>query len=371
MTYLSAGLPSPGALQSIEPKNVHLIPKGLIRGATAEALVKAGHALPMMGIGFAFTSVEVVLRTAGSVERHAAAVVAFEPWRHVLPGAHKHHLENVVQTIAAARPAFAELDLNATKIMGIVNVTPDSFSDGGDLGTTQAAIDHAIALREAGADILDVGGESTRPGAEPVSPDVEQGRVIPVIGALADRGLKVSVDTRHASTMAAALEAGASIVNDVTALTGDPEALSVVAKYRAPVILMHMQGQPQTMQAEPAYQWAPVDVYRMLNARVEACEEAGISRSNISVDPGIGFGKTDDHNLALIDSLAVLQGLGCSITFGASRKSFIGRLANEPSPKKRLAGSITAAMKATEQGAHILRVHDVSETRQALAISQV
>lgn len=369
MSEIVSGLPSPGALKDVRPENLFLIPTGFTRGESAMALRKAGHALSILRDDLAFTSIEIVVWGEASFDRYAAAVVAFEPWRHVLPGPHKAYLENLVDRLAAPRASFAGVPMNTPKVMGIVNVTPDSFSDGGDFENTQAAIDHAIALTEAGADILDIGGESTRPGAEPVPPNVEQSRVIPVIKALADRGLKVSADTRHASTMGAALEAGASIVNDITALSGDPDALSVVAKHRAPVILMHMQGQPQTMQTEPTYQWAPVDVYRMLKARVEVCVEAGIQLGSICVDPGIGFGKDDSHNLSLLDNLAVFHGFGCPVMLGASRKSFIDRLCDAPDPKDRIGGSIASALAGVAQGVQLLRVHDVAETKQAITVT--
>lgn len=378
MNDIAAGLPPPGALQKIDPKNVALVPRGLVRGAVADALVQAGHALPMLDDRGAFTAVEVVVWADdledgiadGSIRRYAATVIAFEPWRHIVPGGHKQHLETLVQAFAAPRLPFAGLVLSAPLTMGIVNVTPDSFSDGGDFATADAAINHAIALREAGADILDVGGESTRPGAAPVSPEAEQVRVIPVVKELSARGLTVSIDTRHAATMAAALDAGASIVNDVTALTGDLKSLETVAQRKVPVVLMHMQGEPQTMQSQPAYQWAPIDIYRSLELRIEACVAAGLQRDQICIDPGIGFGKTDAHNLDLLDSLSVFHGLGCPMLIGASRKSFIGRLSGENDPKNRLAGSLSAALHGATQGVQILRVHDVAETRQALLIAE-
>lgn len=370
MSDITAGLPSPGALQPFQPSQLFLSPKGIVSGATASALVRAGHALPLLGGRLAFTAIELMSSNDEMVQKFAASITAFEPWRHIVSGAHKQHLEDLVKTLAEARTPFAGLAVDAPQVMGIVNVTPDSFSDGGDFDTAQAAIAHAVALKEAGADLLDVGGESTRPGAAPVSPEEEQARVIPVVKDLAARGLTVSIDTRRASTMAAALEAGASIVNDVTALTGDAESLAVVAKRQVPVVLMHMQGEPQTMQSAPSYLWAPVDVYQFLQARIEACIAAGLERAQICIDPGIGFGKTDVHNLELLNALSLFHGLGCPVMLGASRKSFIGRLSGEDDPKKRMAGSISAALNGVGQGVQFLRVHDVAETRQALVIAQ-
>ncbi|MEQ8707634.1 MAG: dihydropteroate synthase [Rhodospirillales bacterium] len=255
-------------------------------------------------------------------------------------------------------------------LMGVVNVTPDSFSDGGDYLDHDAAIARGLALAREGASVIDVGGESTRPGAAPVTTDEEILRVEPVVRALTGHGVRVSVDTRNARVMTAALAAGASVVNDVTALTHDPQALSVVAEAGCNVMLMHMQGQPQTMQQEPYYRHATADVHDYLRERRDVCLKAGLKPEMISIDPGIGFGKTDTHNLLILRQLGMLQGLGCAVTLGVSRKSFIGRVADVPAAKDRLPGSLAAALAGAQRGAQILRVHDVRETRQALAVWQ-
>ncbi len=253
--------------------------------------------------------------------------------------------------------------------MGIINVTPDSFSDGGDRFDAARAIADGLALREAGAAILDVGGESsTRPGAAPVPVEEEVRRVVPVVAGLAKAGALVSIDTRRAVVMAAALDAGAQIINDVTALSGDSKSLSLAAGCQASVVLMHMQGEPQTMQRDPHYNDAPLDVYDYLAARVADCEAAGIPRARIAVDPGIGFGKSVAHNLRILDQLAVFHGLGCAVVLGVSRKNFIGRLTGVEDAKARLPGSLAGALAGVARGVQILRVHDVVETRQALAI---
>ena len=254
--------------------------------------------------------------------------------------------------------------------MGVLNVTPDSFSDGGDFAEPYDAIAHGRAMAEAGADIVDVGGESTRPGSQPPSEAEEMRRVVPVIRALADDGLLVSVDTRRAAVMDAALDAGARIVNDMSALGYDPEARTVVARRGAWVVLAHMQGTPDTMQKRPRYDDASLDVFDALAAHVNAAEASGIPRSRMIVDPGIGFGKTARHNLEILRDLALFHGLGCPLLVGASRKSFVGRLSAGEAPKARLPGSLAAGLHALGEGAHILRVHDVAETRQALAIWQ-
>lgn len=262
------------------------------------------------------------------------------------------------------------MDLGRPLILGVVNVTPDSFSDGGETPSCELAVERACLLKEQGADILDIGGESTRPGAEPVSIDQELSRVIPVIEALARRGICVSVDTRNAPVMAAALQAGASIINDVTALEGDAQSLGVVAASTASVILMHMQGQPGTMQDAPVYNDVVTEVGGYLVSRLRACEDAGISKDRIAIDPGIGFGKTQDHNLALLKNLGAFAALGSPLVLGVSRKSFIGRISNESDPAKRLAGSLSAGLAGLARGVSILRVHDVLETRQALDVWQ-
>ncbi len=253
--------------------------------------------------------------------------------------------------------------------MGVVNVTPDSFSDGGLAYDTADAVRLGKKLLSDGADILDVGGESTRPGAVPVGEEDELGRVIPVIRALAADGAVISVDTRKARVMEAALEAGAEIINDVTALTHDPRSIEVTAAGNASVILMHMQGEPGAMQENPAYHDAAEEVLDYLAGRVGACEKAGIPRDRIAVDPGIGFGKTLDHNLDILNKLDRYQSIGCPVVLGVSRKSFIGMIdENADTPAMRLGGSLAAALAGVARGASILRVHDVFETRQALAV---
>lgn len=258
--------------------------------------------------------------------------------------------------------------LDQPQVMGIINATPDSFSDGGAYAEASAAAEAGAAMAAQGAAIIDVGGESTRPGATTVWENDEIGRVLPVIQQLAAGGNAVSIDTRKSGVMSAALGAGAKLVNDVSALTWDQQSAEVVAKLGAPVVLMHHQGDPQTMQQDPRYDDALIEVYLWLEERIAAAEEAGIPRDKILVDPGIGFGKTVAHNLELMNGLALLHGLGCPIVLGASRKRMIGALANEAPADKRLPGSLALALKAVEQGAQIVRVHDVPETVQALKV---
>jgi dihydropteroate synthase len=256
----------------------------------------------------------------------------------------------------------------AFKIMGIVNVTPDSFSDGGEYLTTGKAVARAFLLADQGADILDIGGESTRPGADEVPVAEEYARVIPVIEALAGRTDKlISIDTRKPEIAEAALSAGAHIWNDVSALTFTDESLDVARRLKMPVILMHAQGLPQTMQDDPHYSDVVQDVKLWLARRIRACEEVGLPREKLIVDPGIGFGKTRDHNLALLNGLAEFRDLGCPVMLGASRKRFIAMLDDGVGGDDRLGGSIAAVIAGAERGVSMFRVHDVAATRQALA----
>jgi dihydropteroate synthase len=271
---------------------------------------------------------------------------------------------------AVAPPTWANLPLDRPRIMGVLNITPDSFSDGGHHLDPDTAIRAGLAMAKAGADIVDVGGESTRPHSHPTTPEQEQARVLPVIRALAAAGLRVSIDTRHAATMAAALDAGATIVNDVTALSHDPAAASLIAARGCPVILMHMRGDFATMYAQAIYTEVPSEVREELAARIAAAEAAGIRRTQIAIDPGIGFAKTAPQSAAMLRGLTTLRDLGCPILIGVSRKSFIGELADAPDAAHRLPGSLAAALFAITQGAAILRVHDVPETIQALRIWQ-
>ena len=259
-----------------------------------------------------------------------------------------------------------QLDLTIPRVMGIVNVTPDSFSDGGKFNTTDKAIQHALALVEEGADILDIGGESTRPGATPVPLDEELKRVIPVIQGLRDVGVPLSIDTYKPEVMRAAIEAGADIVNDVCALQ-EPNALEIVAPSQVGICLMHMQGRPQTMQADPNYDNVVQEVAEFLASRLKAAEQAGIDRSRIVLDPGFGFGKRTAHNLTLLNEMQAIQALGQPLLVGLSRKSVLGQVLGS-NVDERLHASIAASVISVMKGASIVRVHDVKPTVDALKI---
>jgi dihydropteroate synthase len=256
--------------------------------------------------------------------------------------------------------------------VGILNVTPDSFSDGGDFFDPEAAAVRATAMLDEGADIVDVGGESTRPGSDPVSTAEEIRRVVPVIREiLAERpDAALSVDTYRAETAGAALEAGAGIINDVTALRGDPHMAALVAGARCPVILMHMKGEPKTMQENPHYEDVVREVRDFLEARAESAVAAGVEPENVIVDPGIGFGKTQEHNLALLRRLDAIVELGFPVLVGASRKSFIGGITGVERARERVAGTVATTVLAFEKGATIFRVHDVRANREALAVAR-
>jgi dihydropteroate synthase len=266
--------------------------------------------------------------------------------------------------------AIGPLSFERPLVMGVVNVTPDSFSDGGQFLDPATAIAHGKSLCTAGADILDIGGESTRPGAEPVSPEEEIRRVVPVIEGLNELGVPISIDTRHAVVMKAALAAGADIINDVSALSHDSDSMAVAAGSDVPVILMHAQGTPQTMQDDPYYEDVVAEVAAYLQERVKACVAAGIDAKRLILDPGIGFGKTLDHNIALMAGLGELVALGHPVLLGASRKRFIGALTGVEAAENRVSGSVAAALAGIAQGVHIVRVHDVAETCQAIAVWQ-
>lgn len=301
-----------------------------------------------------FDRVEVISRAAPSRVIPAAEVPA-----------------PVLHRLSAPREGFAGLAMDRPRLMGILNVTPDSFSDGGRFLGEAAAVTQARAMAEV-AEIIDIGGESTRPGAAEVPVAEEIARTVPVIRALRAGGLTapVSIDTRKAPVAEAALQAGATLVNDVSAFDFDPALGPLVAASRAPVILMHAQGVPATMQDNPLYGDVLLDVYDALAARLARAEALGIDRERIVLDPGIGFGKTQGHNLTLLRGLSLFHGLGCPILLGTSRKRFIGAIGRADAAQDRAPGSIATALAGVAQGVQIIRVHDVAETRQALRLWQ-
>ena len=276
--------------------------------------------------------------------------------------------QSVLHAIAAPRCDIAGLSMTEPQVMGILNVTPDSFSDGGRYIDPESALTQAQSMIREGATIIDVGGESTRPGAAVVPVEEETERVAQVVDTLAKGGVCVSIDTRKAPVAAKAAELGAKILNDVSAMSYDPEMAEVAAATGLPICLMHAQGTPETMQADPRYDDVILDVYDYLAERIEVALAAGIKRTQIIIDPGIGFGKTLQHNLALLRRMSIFHSLGCPILLGASRKRFIGEISGAQDAAERMAGSVSVALDGIRQGVQIVRVHDTLHTRQAISL---
>ncbi|MBO6852989.1 MAG: dihydropteroate synthase [Marivivens sp.] len=277
--------------------------------------------------------------------------------------------ESVLSRLTDPRAPVAGMAMDRPQIMGILNVTPDSFSDGGLFMGAEAALAQAQAMEAAGAAIIDIGGESTRPGAQEVAISEEISRTEPVIAAVrAGSAIPISIDTRKADVAKAAIAAGATLVNDVAAFTFDPALAGVTADAGLPVCLMHAKGRPENMQDDPRYDDVLLDVYDFLEERIQAAEAAGIPRARVVVDPGIGFGKTLQHNVTLLRGLSLFHSLGAPILLGASRKRFIGEISDAPEMAARMPGSVAVALWGVTQGVQILRVHDVLETRQALSL---
>lgn len=276
---------------------------------------------------------------------------------------------DALDALTAARPAIAGLDMARPQIMGILNATPDSFSDGGRHNTVETARAAALNMVAHGATILDVGGESTRPGADFIPADEEIDRTAPLIEAIrAETGVLISIDTRKAPVAEASLAAGAGLVNDVAGFTFDPALAPLCAQTDTPVCVMHAQGDPETMQDNPQYDHVLLDVYDFLEKQIQMLEAEGVPRSRIITDPGIGFGKTLEHNLILLKGLSLFHALGCPILLGASRKRFIGTIGEAQQADQRAPGSIAVALAGLAQGVQIVRVHDVAETAQALRL---
>ena len=350
---------------------LYLRPLVLSGEASAEARVAAGDALPLAGGPLAFEAVEATVWTRGRGRKSVTVpLAALRAWAGSEAEDVRTRTGTVLERLTAPRPGIAGLALGPPRIMGVLNVTQDSFYDGGRYHSRADAVARGALLLADGADILDVGGESTRPGAAPVAQDEELARVMHVIETMTCDGARVSVDTRHERVMRAAAAAGAALINDVAALSL-PGSLEAAAETGLPVVLMHSNANPRTMQDDPRYGDVAMEVYDYLEERVTAAEAAGIPRARIIVDPGIGFAKTAAHNAALLESLAMLHGLGCAVMLGASRKSFIGTFHRGVTAGDRLAGSVAAALWGAAQGVQFLRVHDVAETAQAVAVWRI
>ncbi len=347
-------------------RDMYLRPVGLHPHGIAGDDTATQPGMRLAGGWLHFTALEITRRLGGAEQR--ALVPLDSIWDRDW-GRQVAQASAGLDGLLAPRSRIAGVSLDRPVIMGIVNVTPDSFSDGGRLKSAEGAIAHGLRLIAEGADMLDIGGESTRPGSDAVALDEELSRVIPVIEGLAGQtDVPLSIDTRKAEVMRRAAAAGAAIINDVAALTHDPVALSAAAESGLPVILMHALGNPQTMQDRPVYDNVLFDVFDFLEARIEACLAAGIPLAKLIADPGIGFGKTVEHNVALMSGLSLFHALGVPILLGASRKRFIGALTGVDVAAERVHGSVGAALAGVAQGAQIVRVHDVAATRAALTV---
>ena len=340
---------------------VYLRPAGFLYGEDGDAAIAAGVAGRLAGGAIAYAACEIIEGHAPGISRRAISYAD-------LAASDQADLKELKERIEARRSMPFGWQSARPMIMGIVNVTPDSFSDGGIFSDADEAIAHGEELLASGANILDVGGESTRPGAEPVPLDEEMRRAMPVIEGLVAKGAAVSVDTRKAPVMRAAADAGAGMINDITALTHDPDSLEVAAQSGLPVVLMHAAGDPRTMQNDPQYNDVVAEIYDYLSDRIAACEAAGIARDRLVADPGIGFGKTAQHNLDLLREFSVFHGLGVPLLIGVSRKGFIGAVSGELDAKRRIPGSIAAALTTVAQGVQAIRVHDVAQTAQAISV---
>lgn len=327
--------------------------KDYYRPIVQSDVCKPKGASPLVGGKLWFTQVEKM--TCGS----ASEVVAASD----IP-------TEIFANLTKPRARFCGVNMQHPAIMGILNTTPDSFSDGGQHFSLENAVNGAKAMISAGADIIDIGGESTRPGADFIPAEEEIRRTAPVISALRVAGVatSISIDTRKAVVARNAFDAGAQLFNDVTALSFDPDSLTTAGEIGASVCIMHAVGDPKTMQDNPVYENILLDVYDYLEDRIAACIAAGIAREKIMIDPGIGFGKTQDHNLQLLRGISLFHGLGCPILLGVSRKRFIGTIGNAPVAADRVAGSIAVGLNALSQGVQMLRVHDIAETKQAIAL---
>jgi len=313
---------------------------------------RAPGALPLCGGSLWFTHVDLLDRSGRHVVRPADSVSP-----------------DLLARLTQARDPIVGLSMSKPRVMGIVNVTPDSFSDGGQITGPETALSAAREMVKAGVDILDIGGESTRPGAATVSVEDEIARVAPAIANLSEMlSTPISIDTRKAPVARAAISAGAGLINDVSGFTYDPDLADVAKAQGVPICVMHAQGTPETMQVNPVYLDVLLDVYEDLSHKVDALEAGGIPRNRIVIDPGIGFGKTVAHNLRLLQNISLFHGIGCAILLGVSRKGFVGQIGRAPNPEDRAPGSIALGLAALGQGVQILRVHDVAETAQAVRL---
>lgn len=349
-------------------KKIYLRPTGFVESPQRYE----GECLRLAGTMLWFSQIEYITRDIISTQRQVVPVGQWDAFVVALPQSARERCALLLDRITSPRAALQlgahMIRLDQPQVMAIINATPDSFSDGGKNVDPEIAAEAVVAMLSAGAAIIDIGGESMRPGAPLVWEGDELNRVAPLIRRLAETGAAISIDTRKAMVMEGALQAGATMINDISALLYDDRAVEVARKSKVPVVLMHAPSQSSDPHKNGNYDDVVYDVFDWLEQRVFEVEAAGLARETILVDPGIGFGKTLADNLAIINNLAIYHGLGCALLFGASRKRLIGALSNEVGATDRLGGSIFLAMKAVEQGAHIVRVHDAAETVQAMQV---
>jgi dihydropteroate synthase len=340
---------------------IYIRPIGLLWGEDAESAAANGTAGRLAGGPAAFGMAELIMRDGKTIESEQRSYRDLHASRDRL-------IAERLALITRPRAPLPGLEMQHPAVMGIVNVTPDSFSDGGEHVGPDDAVAHGARLAGEGAAIIDIGGESTRPGSEGISIEEERDRVIGVVAELSRRGHAVSIDTRKPEIMEEAAKAGAVLINDVTALRFDARSLEVAAALKLPVCLMHARGEPRTMQVNPTYDNVVLDVFDELEGFIARAEASGLPRQVQLADPGIGFGKTYRHNLEILRCLSLYHGLGVALVVGASRKAFIGALTEEKTAKHRVFGSVGAAIAAAAQGAQLVRVHDVKASVQALAV---
>lgn len=346
-----------------EETRLYLKPEGLGPKGSSLSFSLAGGPL-------SFNAISLVLASRGRrIYEGVFPLTSLDHLKTQLPKNLRGTFDRQFSNFTSPRKPIGNLSFEKPVLMGILNLTPDSFSDGGDYLTEGEAIARTRTLFEQGADIVDVGAESTRPGATLVPVDEELKRLKPVLDGLADLPGPVSIDTRKAGVMDKALGAGALLINDVSALTFDENSMASV-KTAPGIVLMHARGVPEQMQENPEYDDVLLEIFDYLEARIEACEKAGITRERLMIDPGIGFGKNLSHNLALLKGLSLFQALGVPVMAGVSRKRFIGEITGVENPKDRLAGSISASLFALSQGAQIVRCHDVAEMRNSIDVYQ-
>ena len=353
----------------INTDKIYVQPLGLVRGPIhCDRVFKN-----LTGGNIYFAAVRIISRTKQGLEEKIVSIVDLDNFFKKKSSTVAEKIKTILNNIESPRGALmlnngSVIGWKKPVIQGVLNVTPDSFSDGGQYSDIELARPHAHEMISAGADIIDIGGETTKPGAQSVSIKSEKDRVLPVIKNLATLNFPLSIDSRNAEVMNDAIQNGAHIINDVSALGHDLKSIGVVKKEDVPIILMHAQGAPEIMQNNPQYSHILLDIYDYLESRIKMCIDAGIDKNKLIADPGIGFGKTVDHNLEILNGLSIFHGLGVPLLVGTSRKSFIGKITGEKVSENRVSGSIAAMLLCLEQGVQIVRVHDVEQATQAISV---